>query len=119
MLVSVRAGADPKQVRDALAACGLWVEPMIDATGRTHFLVARHSAAVDVATLAAIDGVESVAQAKEQNPLITRQGQAAEPVRVGDIAFGRGAPPVWMAGPCSIEAEAQVHAMAARLAPWA
>ena len=117
MIVSVKLGSDPARVREALAAHGLWVEPMIDKAGRTHFLVARHSAAVDVARLDAIEGVEAVALAKEPHPLCARQGKSAEPVRVGDVAFGRGAPPVWMSGPCSVESEAQVHALAARLAP--
>jgi 3-deoxy-7-phosphoheptulonate synthase len=116
MLVSVKAGADPGRVRDALVGRGLWVEPMIDASGRTHFLIARHSTAVDAATLAAIDGVDAVAQAKEPHPLCARQGAAAE-IQVGHVPFGRGAAPVWMSGPCSVESEAQVHALAARLAP--
>ena len=38
MLVSVRPGVEPARVRDALVARGLWVEALIDATGRTHFL---------------------------------------------------------------------------------
>ncbi len=117
MLVTVKAGADPARVRTELAARGLWVEPLIDATGRTHFLIARHSAAVDAAGVAAIDGVDAVALAKEPNPLCARQGQGSEPVRVGQVGFGRGAAPVLMAGPCSVESEVQVHAMAAQLAP--
>jgi 3-deoxy-7-phosphoheptulonate synthase len=117
VLVSVKPGASPSAVRDALVARGLWVEPMIDATGRTHFLVARHSAAVDATLLAAIDGVDAVAQAKEPHPLCARQGAAAAPVSIGGVAFGRGAAPVWMSGPCSVESEAQVHGLAARLAP--
>jgi 3-deoxy-7-phosphoheptulonate synthase len=116
MLVSVKPGADPARVRDALVGRGLWVEAMIDASGRTHFLIARHSTAVDAATLAGIDGVDAVAQAKEPHPLCARQGAAAE-VRIAHIPFGRGAAPVWMSGPCSVESEAQVHALAARLAP--
>lgn len=117
MLVSVRPGVEPARVRDALVARGLWVEALIDATGRTHFLVERHSAAVDPAQVASIDGVEAVAQAKDPHPLCARQGQGASPVSVGGVAFGRGAAPVWMSGPCSVESEAQVHGLAAQLAP--
>jgi len=117
MLVIVKSGADPARVRDALVRRGLWVEPMIDATGRTHFLVAKHSAQVDAASVAGIDGVDAVALAKEPHPLCARQGATTAPLRIGDIGFGRGAPPVWMSGPCSVESEAQVHDLAARLAP--
>jgi 3-deoxy-7-phosphoheptulonate synthase len=117
VLVSVKPGADPAHVRDELAARGLWVDAVIDKTGRTHFVVARHSAAIDPATLDGIEGVEAIALPKEAYPLVARQGRRPDPIRVGDVAFGRGAPPVWMAGPCASETEAQVHALAARLAP--
>jgi 3-deoxy-7-phosphoheptulonate synthase len=117
VLVSCRPGVEPARVRDALVARGLWVEALIDATGRTHFLVERHSAAVDPAQIASIDGVEAVAQAKDPHPLCARQGQGATPVTVAGVGFGRGAAPVWMSGPCSVESETQVHGLAARLAP--
>jgi 3-deoxy-7-phosphoheptulonate synthase len=105
VLVSVRPGVEPARVRDALVARGLWVEALIDATGRTHFLVERHSAAVDPA------------QAKDPHPLCAKQGASVAPVTVAGVGFGRGAAPVWMSGPCSVESEIQVHGLAAQLAP--
>lgn len=113
MIVTVRPGADPEGVRRALTAQGLWVARFEGTDGRTAFVVKASSGEAGDAALLAIDGVESVSRPRSAHPLVDAQPAA---VNVGPLTLGRGAAPVMMAGPCSVESEEQIHATAARLA---
>jgi 3-deoxy-7-phosphoheptulonate synthase len=62
----------------------------------------------------AIDGVQDVAEPTVAHPRVAAQGPS---VKWGDVRIGGDAAPVVMAGPCSVESEAQIHAAAERLAP--
>lgn len=112
MIVTVRGGADPDLVRRALTGRGLWVDRLEDGE-RVQFAVSRCSTRIDRSSLLDIPGVEAVAEAPSPHPLVDRQGPVA---RVGERTIGRDEPPVFMAGPCSVESEAQIDRIARRVA---
>jgi 3-deoxy-7-phosphoheptulonate synthase len=113
MLITVAEGFDAGRVKRELIARGLWVR-QLDGAGRVHFLVEACSRAIDREALTGIDGVAQIATAKSAHPLVDAQPAT---VKVGAIAIGAGARPVVMAGPCSVESEAHIDELAARLAP--
>jgi 3-deoxy-7-phosphoheptulonate synthase len=119
MIVSLKEGADPAAVLGALAARGLWVSQVERAAsgGAVHYVIAPHSAAASAAVIegvAAIEGVSAVTAARSPFPLVEKQGPVVDVagVRVGAAGAAR---PVLMCGPCCVESEAQVSAIAARL----
>jgi 3-deoxy-7-phosphoheptulonate synthase len=114
VIVSVRPGADASRVRRALIDHGLWVQPLEGDPARAQFLVERHSAAIFRDALAAIDGVEVVSATPSAHPLVDAQPSV---VTIAGRRIGAGAPPCVIAGPCGVESERQIHALAARLAP--
>lgn len=77
------------------------------------FYVEPGSARVSASTLGAIEGVASVAREPSPHPMVDRQGPAVE---VSGVAIDARSGPVLMAGPCSVESEAQIHGLAPRLA---
>lgn len=95
----------------ALTGMGLWVRRMDGET--VQFIVEPGSANVDPASLRDIEGVAAVAAEPSPHPLLDAQEHA---VLAGGVAFGAGAEPVLMAGPCSVESEEQIHGIAARVA---
>ena len=122
MIVSLKEGADPAAVLRALVARGLWVSQVerTPAGGPVHYVIAPYSSAVSTTDLAAIDGVSTVTTSKSPFPLVERQGPVVEVagVRIGaPRVAGTRSRPTLMCGPCSVESEAQVRAIAARLAP--
>jgi 3-deoxy-7-phosphoheptulonate synthase len=116
MIVSLTHDADPSRVLGALVARGLWVtEVERTATGRPlHYVIAPHSAAVNAAELAAIEGISAVSTARSPFPLVEKQGPVVD---VAGVPIGHPARPALMCGPCSVESESQVRAIAERLAP--
>lgn len=119
MIIRVRRDADPAAVQRSLVERGLWVrrlEEAVQDAGRDRvsvsFLVEEHSRAVTREALLAIDGVEAVATAPSAHPRIDAQPAIVE---VAGVRFGAGAPVV-LAGPCAVESELQVAAIAERLA---
>lgn len=80
---------------------------------RIQFAIAPCSTHVDRPSLLEIDGIESVTEARSPHPLVERQGAT---VRVGGRSIGRGAAPVFLAGPCSVESEAQIDRIARQCA---
>ena len=112
MLVSLTSGADPGRVSRELVRRGLWVKRLESDAG-VHFVVSAHSARVEHAELRAIDGVAAVAVAGSAHPLVDAQGGN---VQVGSRTIGRGSPPSILAGPCSVESQAQIEGVAARVA---
>ncbi|MCC6998772.1 MAG: 3-deoxy-7-phosphoheptulonate synthase [Deltaproteobacteria bacterium] len=114
VVVSVKAGHDAAVVQAELVARGLWVE-RLEAGGRVQFVVEPHSQAVTREALLGIAGVEAAFAGKPAHPRM--DAQAGRAVVVAGVAVGGGAaPPVVMAGPCSVESEAHIAATAARLA---
>jgi 3-deoxy-7-phosphoheptulonate synthase len=110
MIVTLEPDADPGRVRRALTGHGLWIRRLATAGG-VHFYVEPGSARVAVEALRGIRGVASVAREDPVHPLVDRQGAAVD---VGGLSVGTGRP-VLMAGPCSVESEEQIHAIAERL----
>lgn len=113
MIVTVSRGADPAAVRSALASLGLWTTEFRGALSSRLFLVGAHSGAVDPDAVRGIPGVEDVSLAPSRHPLVDGHGAR---VSVGTLTIGEDAPPVVMAGPCSVESPEQIHGLAARLA---
>ena len=111
-IVTVEAGADADAVRRALSALGLWTV-RADGLHRTQIRVEPHAAAVSPEKVLAIPGVEDLAQPGSQHPLVDAQPKVVE---VGPVKIGAGERPVLLAGPCSVESEASVDALAGRLA---
>lgn len=105
-IITVREGHDIKKVRQALTALGLWTTPYVGDRSTTQTLVvSSHSSEVDVATLQGVPGVATVLGSKSGHPLMDEHPSV---VHVGDLAIGGGSS-VLMAGPCSVESEAQIH----------
>lgn len=113
MLITLTDGAEPGEVRAALTGLGLWVSEFTGERGTTHFVVRPHSGRVDRAALLAVPGVADVSEPPSAHPLVDAQ---AATVDVSSVRIGRDAPPVLMAGPCSVESEDQIHTVARRLA---
>ena len=121
MIVTLKPGADPKRVQGELTARGLWVQ-RLDGAGAPgsaiHFAVERHSRRIDPRDLLAIEGVADVAAPPSPHPRLDAQSPVVKIAgRHTSTLIGPGAPPVLMAGPCSIESEAQIRDIAAVLAP--
>ncbi len=111
MIVTLRPDSDVEAVRRELVAQGLWVRRVEGA--RVQFLIEPCSAAVTPDALRRIAGVDEVAATRSATPRVDAQPRL---VRVLDTRIGVGERPVVMAGPCSVESEAQIHAIARRLA---
>jgi len=114
-VITLREGADAERVRRALVGLGMWVSPLRahgDEASR-QLLVHEYSAAVDPDRLLAIEGVASVGESASAHPRLDAQAPVVE---VSGHRIGAGEPTTWMAGPCSVEAEHQIGALAARLA---
>ena len=108
MLVRLKQHADTELVRRRLHGMGVWTVPANTTAGVTAALrIAPHSAKLDRAIIEALDGVDDVLVAPSSHPLV--DAQAGRPLRVAGVDIGCGAPPVLMAGPCSIES--REHAM--------
>lgn len=112
VIVMVKRGADVARVKRALTGHGLWVRQLA-ADDRVMFLVEGCSKAVPRETLLQIEGVADVAIPASLHPRVDAQPAV---VRVAGVAIGAGAPPVLMAGPCSVESEAQIEESAAIVA---
>jgi 3-deoxy-7-phosphoheptulonate synthase len=115
MIVSLKEDADSGAVMRALVSRGLWVTQVERAAsgGPLHYVIAPHSAAASLSELASIDGISTVTTAKTPFPLVARQGASVD---VAGVRVGAAERPAWMLGPCSVESEAQIGAIAERLA---
>lgn len=114
MIVTIRPEANAKDVQNALSGLGLWVSRADPAGtgGRVQLSVASHSCTVSAEAVAAVPGVEQVAVKSSSHPRLDAMPRVVE---VAGRRIGAGAPPAIMAGPCSIDSEATIDALAARL----
>ncbi|MBP6743295.1 MAG: 3-deoxy-7-phosphoheptulonate synthase [Deltaproteobacteria bacterium] len=114
MIVTASPSADVAQLQRALIEKGLWVRRLTThGGGPTLLQVEAYSAHLSGEDLLLVPGVQSVSAAPSDHPLVDKQAQV---VHVGGVAIGVGAAPVFMAGPCSVESEEQIHRLAAQLA---
>ena len=113
MIIQLKPDADVESAEHDLAGLGLWVR-RLDGGGAAQFLVDPASARVAGERVLEVEGVARVVGAASAHPRVD-----AHPSRVdvAGVAIGAGAAPVWMAGPCSVESEDQIHGLARRLAP--
>ncbi|MCA9540714.1 MAG: 3-deoxy-7-phosphoheptulonate synthase [Myxococcales bacterium] len=114
MLIRLQDDADPRAVERSLAALGLWVRPLVDADGVARaLLVEPLSPPIEAARVMAVPGVAGLLHARSPHPRV--DAQAGRPVVFGPAVAG-GDRPLLIAGPCSVDAEDTVHAIAAMAA---
>lgn len=107
MWIQLDSDADLSSVRGDLQRLGLWTQSVHDEDGRPHGLwVLPHSASVEVGEVRQIRGVAHVATPTTATPRLDEQ--AGGRVDLGAVTLASDAGPVLMAGPCSIESEAQI-----------
>jgi 3-deoxy-7-phosphoheptulonate synthase len=112
MVVSLFVNADRESVVSALTARGLTVAFVAADADGARIVLAPHSAAVVAAEIMQIPGVRSVAAPVSSHPRIDAQGPAVD-VRGLRVSSDS---PVAMCGPCSVESEQQIFAIAQGLA---
>ena len=116
MLVRLTKDANPAEVQAALQGLGLWTRRLDSRTGLAAALeVSEGSARVAPDRIECLPGVEDVCVPKGAHPMV--DAQRGQSVAIGSVAIGGDAPPVLMAGPCSVESREQIietAAMAAR-----
>lgn len=106
--------AEIRAVQKAVEAMGLQAEP-IPGRERTAIGVLGNRGYVDDTTIRELSGVREVIHVSKPYKLVSRDFHPVSTVvEAGGVAVGDGHPPVIIAGPCSIENEAQMVA-AARL----
>jgi 3-deoxy-7-phosphoheptulonate synthase len=113
MIVTLTEGFESGLVRDALAGLGLWTSPFEGRRGSVQLYVHSHSGEVDRDAVLRVPGVADVSEPASRHPRV--DGQSGS-IRVDDVEIGGDAPPVLMAGPCSVESERGIHEAAERLA---
>ena len=111
MLITIESGHPLAEVRAALQGMGLSAT-VVRGAAQGSLWVERVSRSVALEELQALPGVADVALPESPHPRVDRQGPV---VVAGDVHIGGVDDPVLMAGPCSVESEAQIHE-AARLA---
>ncbi|TRO78561.1 3-deoxy-7-phosphoheptulonate synthase [Trichloromonas acetexigens] len=115
MLIVMNHSATQEQIRSvekAVEAMGLQASP-IPGSERTAIGVLGNQGYVDDSTIRELPGVVECIHVSKPYKLVSRDFHP-EPtiVEVGPVKIGNGLPPVVMAGPCSIESEAQMLASA-------
>ncbi len=117
MLIVMHHTATDEQVQavtDAVVAMGLIAEP-IPGSLRTAIGVLGNQGYVDDTTIRELPGVREVIHVSKPYKLVSRDFHPeSSVVEAGGVKFGDGQPPVLIAGPCTVESEAQMLA-AARL----
>jgi 3-deoxy-7-phosphoheptulonate synthase len=117
MLIVMHPSATDEQVQavtNAVEAMGLIAEP-IPGSLRTAIGVLGNQGYVDDTTILELPGVREVIHVSKPYKLVSRDFHPESSiVEAGGVKFGDGHPPVLIAGPCSVESEAQMLA-AARL----
>lgn len=111
LIIELTQTADPRETRAWLVARGLWLREFSH-DGKRCFLTLEHSIQVSAAQLRSGPGIAAVLETASFHPLVDRQPTT---VRVANHVLGPGEPPIWIAGPCGVESEQQIHTVAAQL----
>ncbi len=113
MIVTLRDRTHLAAVKRALARLGQWIASEYDDGGdEVHLVLAAHGTTIEPARLAAIPGVARATSPTSKHPRVDAHGSA---VVVGRVTF-RPSGRLIIAGPCAIESEARIHALATALA---
>lgn len=111
MLIVMHHSATDEQVRavtDAVTAMGLTAEP-IPGSLRTAIGVLGNQGYVDDTTIRELPGVREVIHVSKPYKLVSRDFHPESSiVEAGGVRFGGNQPPVLIAGPCTVESEAQM-----------
>ena len=110
LIVMHHAASDPQveAVVAAVKAMGLVAQP-IPGSERTAIGVLGNEGYVDDSTIRDLPGVREVIHVSKPYKLVSRDFHPeASVVEAGGVRFGNGQPPVIIAGPCSVESEAQM-----------
>ncbi len=111
-LVHNATPADKQAVIDKIHAVGLKHEDLHPATGIMLIGVLGDTSAIEEGYFLELPCVDKVIRVSRPYKLVSREFFAeSRIVRFGNVAIG-GGPPVVMAGPCALENEAQVEAIA-------
>ncbi len=122
MLVTLESSANTELVQAALRGLGLWTTRLESHknSGRKNktvaLVVAPHSASVPAEQIEQIEGVADVQLPASPHPLLDQHRELS--VAIDGVELGAPAPPVLIAGPCSVESPEQIAsaAQAARAA---
>jgi len=113
MFVTLSNPAALPAVEAALQGKGQWTRRLYGAAGEVNGLeIAPHSPPIGRDEILAIEGVADVLRPVSPHPRV--DAQAGRTVSLGRSVLGEGC--LLMAGPCSVETEAQIHAAAALVA---
>ena len=112
MWISIKEGVEPGDLQKSLQALGLWTSVLKGREG-VGLVVEPHSKAVSAERILQVEGVRDVAVAASSHPRV--DSQAGRPAVIAGVRFG-GGEAVLLAGPCSVESEAQMHSSAAMVA---
>lgn len=111
MLIVMNHNASQEQIRaveEAVEAMGLHASP-IPGSERTAIGVLGNQGYVDDSSIRELPGVVECIHVSKPYKLVSRDFHPESTVvTVGSVKIGNGLPPVVMAGPCSIESEAQM-----------
>ncbi len=117
MLIVMHHNASPAEiqaVQKAIEALGLQAQP-IPGSERTAIGVLGNQGYVDDASIRDLPGVREVIHVSKPYKLVSRDFHPdSTVVDIGEVRLGDGSVPVIIAGPCSVESEAQILS-AARL----
>ena len=108
-------GADLDRIQSELQGLGVWTQALAGTSDERRALAIRaHSRRVADEVLAGLDGVDTLLRSAPPTPKLDRL--LGQPVDVGGLAVGGGAPPVLAAGPCSAESPEGIHLAAEQAA---
>jgi len=117
-ILTLTEDADLDRVVGELSRQGLWSRRLASAAegarGPRLIEVDARSRAVTSAELAALPGIAHVAGRASAHPLV--DGLRGKPVVAAGVSIGPGQAPVFMAGPCAVESEAQIARLAEQVA---
>jgi 3-deoxy-7-phosphoheptulonate synthase len=115
MIIHLKKGISREQARtvlDRITTAGFKFETIHGSTGIDVIGILGDLSGVEESSFSELDGVDKVLRISKPYKLVSRQYSATDKiVSVGDQEIG-GKGIGWMAGPCSLESEAQIGAIA-------
>ena len=109
MIITLAAHANPAEIQGILTERGLWITQYHSDQNQVQFLVSPSSMSVDKNELLSIDGISDISTPPQPYPELMKQ---TTQVTIGQKTIGINAPPVIIAGPCSIESAEQIAIIA-------